>query len=172
MVSLAAALALPLTLGDGSAMPFRSEILIITVIVILVTLVLQGLTLPPLIKALHLKDDGTDLREEREALLHASEAAVKRLTEIDSTSIIHPQLLERVRLPYEQRLERLTEQTREDPECRLTEGEGAAFRKLRGEALSAERKAIVELRNQGRISEEVLHKVQEALDLEALQPDR
>ena len=121
---------------------------------------------------LGLKDDGTDLREERHALLHASEAAVKRLAEIDQTSIINPQLLERVRLPYEQRLERLTEQTREDPECRLTEGEGAAFQRLRAEALAAERKAVVELRNQGKISEEVLHRVQEALDLEALQPDR
>ena len=140
--------------------------------VILVTLVLQGLTLPAVIKALGLKDDGGDLREEREALLRASEAAVKRLTEIDDTSIIHPQLLERVRLPYEQRLERLSEQTRDDPECRLTEGESAAFRRLRGEALAAERKTVVELRNQGRISEEVLHRVQEALDLEALQPDR
>ena len=97
---------------------------------------------------------------------------MKRLTEIDDTSIINPQLMERVRLPYAQRLERLTEQTRDDPECRLTEGESAAFRRLRGEALDAERKAVVALRNQGRISEEVLHRVQEALDLEALQPDR
>jgi len=130
------------------------------------------LTLPAVIKALKLKDDGADLREEREALLHASEAAVKRLTEIDDTSIINPQLMDRVRLPYAQRLERLTEQTREDPECRLTEGESAAFRRLRGAALDAERQAVVALRNQGRISEEVLHRVQEALDLEALQPDR
>jgi hypothetical protein len=43
---------------------------------------------------------------------------------------------------------------------------------LRGEALSAERKAVVALRNHGKISEEILHRVQEALDLEALQPDR
>jgi CPA1 family monovalent cation:H+ antiporter len=105
-------------------------------------------------------------------MLRASEAAVKRLDEIDRTSIIHPQLMARVRLPYQQRLERLTEQTREDPECRLTEGEEAAFHKLRGEALAAERKTAVTLRNEGRISEEVLHRVQEALDLEALQPER
>jgi CPA1 family monovalent cation:H+ antiporter len=83
-------------------------VVVVSFAVILVTLVLQGLTLPALIKALGLKDDGADLREEREALLHASEAAVKRLTEIDQTTIIHPQLMERVRLPYETRLERLT----------------------------------------------------------------
>jgi len=172
IVSLALALALPLTLPSGEPFPQRALVVVVSFAVILVTLVVQGLTLPGFIKALKLKDDGADLREEREALLQASDAAVKRLTEIDSTSIIHPQLMERVRLPYEQRLERLTEATREDPECRLTEGEGAAFRRLRGEALSAERKAVVALRNQGKISEEVLHKVQEALDLEALQPDR
>jgi CPA1 family monovalent cation:H+ antiporter len=172
IVSLALALALPMTLPNGEPFPQRSIVVIVAFAVILVTLVLQGLTLPAVIRILKLKDDGADLREEREALLRASEAAVKRLTEIDETSIIHPQLLERVRLPYEQRLERLTEQTRDDPECRLTEGESAAFRRLRSEALNAERKTIVELRNKGLISEEVLHRVQEALDLEALQPDR
>ena len=172
IVSLALALALPLTLPGGEPFPQRATVVVVAFAVILVTLVLQGLTLPPLIRALGLKDDGANLREEREALLHASEAAVKRLSELDQTSIINPQLLERVRTPYEERLERLTEQTREDPECRLTEGEGAAFRRLRGEAIAAERKAVVELRNQGRISEDVLHQVQEALDLEALQPDR
>ena len=172
IVSLALALALPLVLPNGNPFPQRAVVVVVSFAVILATLVLQGLTLPAIIKALKLKDDGADLREEREALLHASEAAVKRLTEIDDTSIINPQLMDRVRLPYAQRLERLTEQTREDPECRLTEGESAAFRRLRGAALDAERKAVVALRNQGRISEEVLHRVQEALDLEALQPDR
>jgi len=172
IVSLALALALPLALPNGDPFPQRALVVVVSFAVIFVTLVLQGLTLPVLIRALGLKDDGTDLREEREALLRASAAAVKRLDEIDQTSIINPQLMERVRLPYDRRLERLTEQTRDDPECRLTEGESAAFHRLRGEALAAERKAVVELRNQGRISEEVLHRVQEALDLEAMQPDR
>jgi CPA1 family monovalent cation:H+ antiporter len=172
IVSLALALALPLAMPGGQPFPQRAVVVIVSFAVIFATLVVQGLTLPLVIRVLHLKDDGADLREEREALLNASAAAVERLAEIDRTSIIHPALLERVRMPYEQRLERLTEQTRDDPECRLTEGESAAFRRLRAQALDAERKAVVQLRNQGRISEEVLHKVQEALDLEALQPDR
>ena len=172
IVSLALALALPLSLPSGEPFPQRALVVVLSFAVILVTLVMQGLTLPALIRAFGLKDDGASLREEREALLHASEAAVKRLAELDQTSIINPQLLERVRMPYEERLERLSEQSRDDPECRLTEGENAAFHRLRTEAIAAERKAVVELRNQGRISEEVLHQVQEALDLEALQPDR
>ncbi|HYC24225.1 MAG TPA: Na+/H+ antiporter [Candidatus Bathyarchaeia archaeon] len=166
IVSLALALALPM------AMPGRPTVIVLSFAVILVTLLFQGLSLPWLIRTLGLTDDGADLREEREALIVAGQAALSRLKEIDDTSIIHPQLLERVRLPYDERLERLAEEEREDPECRLTEGQGAAFRRIRGEALAAERKAVVELRNRGRISEEVLHRVQEALDLEALQPDR
>src|SRR5919197_5015957 len=166
IVSLALALALPMTL------PQRETVVVVSFAVILVTLLLQGLSLGWVIRALGLTDDGADLREEREALIWASRAALRRLEEIDNTSVLHPQLVERVRLPYDERLGRLTEEAREDPDCRLTEGEGAAFRRLKGEALAAERKAVVELRNRGRISEEVLHRVQEALDIEALQPNR
>jgi CPA1 family monovalent cation:H+ antiporter len=172
IVSLALALALPLTLPNGAPFPQRTEVIVVSFAVILATLVLQGLSLPWLIRKLGLKDDGADLREEREALILSSEAAIKRLEAIDHASIVHPQLMQRVRLPYEQRLERLSEQVRDDPECLLTEGEEEAYRRLRSEALGAERKSAVDLRNQGKISEEVLHKVQEALDLEALQPDR
>jgi monovalent cation/hydrogen antiporter len=172
IVSLALALALPLTLPGGVPFQQRPLIVVISFAVILVTLLLQGLTLPVIIRALRLPDDGADLREEREALIRASQAALARLDEIDSTTIIHPRLLERVRAPYEERLGRLTAEVRQDPECKLTEGESAAFRRLRAEALTAERRAVVALRNEGKISEEILHRVQEALDLEALQPDR
>jgi CPA1 family monovalent cation:H+ antiporter len=172
IVSLALALALPVNLPNGAPFPNRSIVIVVAFAVILVTLLVQGLSLPYVIRKLGLKDDGTTVREEREALIRASEEALKRLGEIDATSIIHPQLLERVRLPYDERLGRLRQGERDDPECLLTEGEAAAFRRLRNEALAAERRAAVELRNQGRISEEVLQRVQEALDLEALQPDR
>jgi monovalent cation/hydrogen antiporter len=172
LVSLALALALPLALPDGQPFPQRAIIIVVSFSVIVATLLIQGLSLPWVIRVLGLKDDGADLREERQALIRASEAAVSRLAEIDRTSIVHPQLMERVRMPYDERLERLGEETREDPECRLTEGAGAAYQRLRSEALAAERKAVVELRNQGKLSEEVLHRLQEALDLEALQPDR
>ncbi len=136
------------------------------------TLVLQGLTLPWVIRRLDLPKDAADLREEREALIRASQAALSRLDEIDQTILLHPRLFERARLPYEERLGRLTAEVKQDPFCSLTEGEAAAFRRLRDEALQAERRAVVTLRNEGKISEDVLHRVQEGLDLEALQPDR
>ena len=172
IVSLALALALPLTLADGSAFPHRGLIVVLSFAVILVTLLVQALSLPAVIRWLGFKDDGVELREERQALIDASEAAVARLHELDNTIIIHPQLMERVSAPYEERLTRLTTEAVDDPECKLTEGERQAYRRLRNEALAAERRAVVKLRNEGKISEEVLHKGQEALDLEALQPER
>jgi CPA1 family monovalent cation:H+ antiporter len=172
MVSLALALALPLTLPSGDPFPQRAVVIVISFAVILVTLVVQAPTLPWLLRLFRLGGEDLDLREEREALLHASQAALDKLAEIDDTTVINPLLLERARAPYQERLTRLTTLAREDPECRLTEGEAAAYRRLRDQALAAERKAVVALRNQGKISEEVLHRVQEALDLEALQPDR
>jgi CPA1 family monovalent cation:H+ antiporter len=172
IVSLALALSLPLTLPGGAPFPHRGLIIVLSFAVILVTLLVQALSLPLVIRALGFEDEGIALREEREALIQASEAAVKRLADLDNTVIIHPQLMERVRAPYEERLTRLTTEAVEDPECKLTEGESEAYRRLRAQALAAERSAVVKLRNEGKISEEVLHKVQEALDLEALQPER
>lgn len=67
VVSLAAALAIPLTLDNGAEYPQRNLILFITFIAILVTLVLQGLTLPALIRKLHVFDDFINEEKEKEA---------------------------------------------------------------------------------------------------------
>ena len=172
IVSLALALALPLVLSDGRPFPQREVVIVLSFAVILVTLLLQGLSLRWVIRKLGFKEDDTDLREEREALIRASQAALARLEEIDNTVIVDPQLLDRVRAPYRERLTRLTEEERADPECRLTEGQTKAFRRMRDDVLAAERLAVVALRNQGKLSEEVLQRVQQDIDLEALQPDR
>ena len=74
VVSLAAALAVPLTLSDSSPFPGRDYILFITFTVILATLVFQGLSLPVLIRRLGVMDDGLANVEERTARLKANEA--------------------------------------------------------------------------------------------------
>src|SRR3984893_16277072 len=86
VVSLAAALALPLTLSNGRTFPGRDYILFITFCVILATLVLQGLSLPALIRRLGVVDDGLANVEERAARLKANEAALAYLSEVDSHS--------------------------------------------------------------------------------------
>jgi CPA1 family monovalent cation:H+ antiporter len=172
IVSLALALALPLTLPDGSPFPFRDLLILLVFAVIVVTLLGQGLTLPLLIKALGFVDDGAAARQERAGLLRGTERALARLAEIDQTSIIVPWLVERLRASYQERLSRLQASVRDDPECRLMDGDSLAFQRLRGQLIDAERDSVVAMRNRGEISEDVLHKLQQDLDLEALQPLR
>ena len=172
IVSLALVLSLPRTLPDGSPFPFRDLITLFVFAVIVVTLLGQGLTLPLLIRALRFVDDGAAARQERAGLLRGTERALERLAEIDQTSIIVPWLVERLRATYEERLSRLQESVRDDPECRLMDGDSLAFQRLRGQLIDAERASVVAMRNRGEISEEVLHKLQQDLDLEALQPLR
>lgn len=69
VVSLAAALSIPLITGEGRPFPYRNLILFITFIVILVTLVLQGLTLPWLIRKLKLEDRNTMIPEEKQKII-------------------------------------------------------------------------------------------------------
>jgi len=172
IVSLALALSLPRTLADGSPFPHRDLLILLVFAVIVVTLLGQGLLLAPLIRVLRFIDDGAAARQERDGLLRGTERALDRLTELDNTSIIVPWLVERLRATYEQRLARLNESVRDDPECRLMDGDRLAFQRLRAQLIAAERDAVVAMRNGGEISEDVLHKLQQDLDLEALQPLR
>ena len=81
-VTLAAALALPLTTSSGSPFPQRDLLIYLAFCVILATLVLQGLSLPLLIRLLHLEDDGSAAKEETKARIHAADAALARLDEL------------------------------------------------------------------------------------------
>src|SRR5437773_7380630 len=101
VVSLAAALALPDTIRDTSPFPGRDLILFLTFVVILATLVVQGLSLPPLIRWLGVKDDGSMEKEEREARLKANQAALARLNEIAERDPAKADALERLRIEYE-----------------------------------------------------------------------
>jgi monovalent cation/hydrogen antiporter len=79
VISLAAALALPLTIEGGAAFPERDLILFLTFCVILATLVVQGLTLPALIRALDLHDDGSQDQEEIIGRIEVAQAALARI---------------------------------------------------------------------------------------------
>src|SRR5438876_794340 len=83
-VSLAAALALPLMLVGGGSFPERDLVIFLTFCVILATLVGQGLSLGPLIRLLHLQEDGAREREHAQAHLTAAHAALARLDELAS----------------------------------------------------------------------------------------
>ncbi len=100
-VSLAAALAIPLATDAGEPFPGRSLILFLTFAVIFGTLVVQGLTLPLVIRLLHLEDDGEDYaRDEARARIHAASSALLRLEELADEDWVRPDTAERVRASY------------------------------------------------------------------------
>ena len=85
VVSLAAALSIPLMLSDGRPFPFRALILFITFIVILVTLVFQGLTLPWLVRKLHMPETANHIPEEKQDLIIQKKLAKYGLEHIEAT---------------------------------------------------------------------------------------
>src|SRR5206468_2656654 len=81
-VTLAAALAIPLTTDAGTPFAARDLIVFLAFTVVLATLALQGLSMPLVIRALGLEDDGLDVKEEAKARIHAADAAILRLDEL------------------------------------------------------------------------------------------
>jgi len=167
IVSLAAALALPLSVAGGAPFPFREDIILLTFSVILVTLVLQGLTLPPLLRRLGLRDDSALADEEMLAREAAVEAALARLEELEAEPWARPGHLEQLRARYAQRRARASAIA--DSDGSSTAADIGAFRRLRHEAIMAERRRVIRLRDRGEISDEVLHRLEHELDVESLQ---
>ncbi|HKT35833.1 MAG TPA: Na+/H+ antiporter [Nitrospira sp.] len=167
IVTLAAALALPLTTGEGAPLPYRAEIILISFSVILATLVVQGLSLAPLIHALRLEDDDRTMeREEMQAREHAANVALTRLEELADQPWSTTEHVDQLRDHYDRRRKRFANNGAVDPDCTAETVE--AFRRLRHETLTAERKALIGLRNDGTISDDVLHRLEHELDIEAL----
>ena len=165
-VSLAAALAIPLATDAGEPFPGRSLILFLTFAVIFGTLVVQGLTLPLVIRLLHLEDDGEDYaRDEARARIHAASSALLRLEELAEEDWVRPDTAERVRASYDFRRTRFSARLDGEDDGSI-EARSRDFQRLRRELLNAEREAVQELRRSGEISEEVARRVTRDLDLE------
>lgn len=165
VVSLAAALALPLVTNNGTPFPNRHLILFLTFCVILVTLVLQGLTLPLLLRWLKVVDDVSIEREEMEGRLRTAQAAMAHLEEITAqNSVLAEEMVEWLRTQYEYRIRHLSTC------CGAIDAgsyeQVAAFQSLKREVIATERRTVIKLRNQGVINDEVLHRIERDLDLE------
>jgi CPA1 family monovalent cation:H+ antiporter len=164
VVSLAAALALPFTTRDGASFPGRDLILFLTFTVILATLVVQGLSLPLLIRWLGIKDDGLMEKEERAARLAANQAALARLKEITEPNPAKADALLRLRMEYQDHIMQVEGAKPESAgtPLRLFSSE---YERLSHQALQVERGTILRLRNQDVISDEVLRRIQRDIDL-------
>jgi NhaP-type Na+/H+ or K+/H+ antiporter len=162
-VSLAAALALAPTF------PHRDIVLFLTFAVIFATLVLQGLTLPLVIKALHVEDDGADEREELLGRRAAVEAALERLDELGGAEWTRDDTTERMRMMYEYRQRRFAIRAGElddDDGIDAVETRSKRYQKMVRSVLTAQRERLVGLRNSGEISNDVMNRLVRELDLE------
>jgi len=164
VVSLAAALALPLALPTGRPFPGRDYILFVAFSVILVTLVLQGLTLPVLIRRLGVPRDAETDEEERLARLEANKAALKWIEDAGASGKFSPDAANRLRAEYDERIEQLQLCAENPDDCR---GEIATpqYQRLQHQALRVERKTIIRLRNERVINDDALRRIQRDLDL-------
>src|SRR6266404_5943492 len=164
VVALGAAISLPEVLADGSAFPQRNLIIFLTFSVILVTLVLQGLTLPPLIRALGLAGKSGHDDEEDEARRIITSTALGHLEsargqDLDDFAAVYDDLSRR----YTRRLASLSKQDSDDDG--MSNRELERYRKILAELLRLERRTALRLRNEGRINDEVLRKIEHELDL-------
>jgi monovalent cation/hydrogen antiporter len=164
-VSLAAALAIPLSTDAGAAFPERDLIIFLTFCVILGTLVVQGLTLPAVIRAFRIEPDHLEEREDAKARIKAADAALARLEELEVEDWVRDDTAERLRGLYGFRRNRFASRF-DDGDDGAIEQQSQSYQRLRRELLEAERSAIVDLQRQGVISSDVERRLQRDLDLE------
>ena len=158
IVSLATAFALPRALASGAPFPYRAEIAAVTMCVILLTLVVQGLTLAPIIRAFRFTPDETPHQEARLARLEAARRGAEAIEDLSREPWVDRRDVEWLRGELRDRVRLLADHA----------GEPAARRRLRGEMLRAERRMLVRLRDEGAISDEVLGELEQELDFDAV----
>jgi len=165
VISLAAAIALPQTLADGRPFAQRNMIIFLAFSSILVTLVLQGLTLPRLVRALGLAGTSASSSEEKDARRTILEAALRHLEELRvSRDTDLGEVYDDLTQHYRHRIATLTEDgdsANGGTNPRFYRG----FVRLSRELLQVERKTAIQLRNQRRISDELLRELEHELDL-------
>lgn len=166
-VSLAAALALPLAVDAGGAFPHRDAVIFIAFCVILGTLLVQGLTLPPLIRLLGVDDYDEQLeREESKARLLAVEAALARVEELAEEEWVREDTAERVRRLYDYRRRRFSSRFDDEADSDDFEQRAENYQRLLRELLDAQRAILIDLRDAGRINDEIMRRIERELDLE------
>jgi CPA1 family monovalent cation:H+ antiporter len=164
--SLATALALPFLTGVGRPFPGRDTMIFVAFVVILITLVAQGLSLPLLIRLLNIKGDGKADREEQIARVTANQAALAYVENLAESDKEHREQLNLLQAQYHERLAQL--ESSEDAvgnEAQEADRPASAFHRLALGALEVEHEALIDLRNKHRINDETLRVVQRDVDL-------
>lgn len=161
VVSLAAALALPLTIGEGVAFPNRDLIIFLTFSVIFATLVLQGLTLPVLISWFKIKGDDIHIKEDETARLTIASSMIEHIEM--NYGLLSDEILNQIKTKYEIRIHRIN---KDSIDRKLNDEQLLEFMRVQNDLIKKEREEIKKLRKDKKISEEVLRKIEYELDLD------
>jgi len=164
VIALAAAMSLPQIVDDGGPFPHRDLIVFLTFCVILVTLVVQGLTLPPLIRALGLAGTSGPTSEERDArrlVLQATQARLKEIRRSDSSNFA--EIYDDLEQHYKHRLVSLGGDLPDEDKAHAEHY--VRYLDLSRELLDVERKTALRLRDEGRITDDVLRELEREQDL-------
>jgi CPA1 family monovalent cation:H+ antiporter len=165
VVSLAVVLALPPSLPEGGPYPAREALLIVTLTVIVFTLLGQGLTLPWLIRSLRLGADPERGQEEADARQQMIDSATRRIEQLYPVWPGHKPHLDRLRDTYEHRSEHV-ERQRDATGAGEEDREIIEHREIQRTVIDAEREALLRLRADGTIDDDVLRALERELDLE------
>ncbi|MFM8740850.1 MAG: Na+/H+ antiporter [Cytophagales bacterium] len=162
VVSLAAALALPIVFADGTAFPNRDLIIFLTFAVIFSTLVFQGMTLPVLIKRLGIQPD-VSTKEIEDKARHAMAIFLIEHIEENYSLGVDDNILNRIKLKYELRIQRLNQNA---DNGKLTDEQIKQFLDIQHALIKQEREFLEAMRKNGDIGDEALRKIERELDLE------
>jgi monovalent cation/hydrogen antiporter len=164
-VSLAAALAIPFATDSGAPFPQRNLIIFLTFAVIFATLVVQGLSLPAVIRALRITDDGEGDVEEVRARLVATKAALTEIDQLAQEDWTRDDTIERLRALYDYRKRRFAARAGKIEDDGY-EDRSLAYQRTLQAVIGAQREALVQLRSDGGVSNEIMLRILRELDLE------
>lgn len=162
IVSLAAALGIPLMVSETKEFPNRDLIIFLTFCVIFVTLVLQGMTLRKVIEWLGIKSDGQHIKEEEKIRVELAGHVIEQIEENYSMGLSDV-VLNQIKSKYEIRIQRIR---KDDSEHRMTPGQINELHRIHRELIQRERELILRLRKEGRVTDEIMRKIEYELDLE------
>ena len=162
IVSLAAALGIPLMVSETKEFPNRDLIIFLTFCVIFVTLVLQGMTLRKVIEWLGIKSDDQHIKEEEKIRVELAGYVIEQIEENYSMGLSDV-VLNQIKSKYEIRIQRIR---KDDSEQRMTTEQINELHRIHHELIQRERELILRLRKEGRVADEVMRKIEYELDLE------
>lgn len=164
VVSLAAALALPLMISGTQPFANRELIIFLTFCVIFSTLVIQGLTLRPLIEMLRIKVDDHDHVEEQKVRIKIATSVIEHIEENLLLSL-NEEVLNQIKTKYEIRIQQLSKDVNSQ---KMNPQQILQFYQIQHDLLQLERSNLVTLRRKSSVSDEILRKIEYELDLEEM----